>query len=264
MSVNGIFHKALPLALCCVMVPVSLLAVEQIGTVIASAPFILRGAKISVVGVPSWPLLRGDEVATEDTSVAFAFRDGSRITLQPHSSARIDREGAIPAFHLLSCTAEYDLKTVQSVALFRNDVVEEPTATGSAGGNVKMRPGPRFIDIANPTTKLLKGQYTVGCKPALGLVTASGAGLAGGTVVTAGAATAGAGIATAGAATAVTAGATVGAATATVATATAVGVSAASAGVTAAVGVGTSLAGANAGNVSAATSGTPAAISASN
>ena len=37
-------------------------------TVASETPFRLRGAVVPVAGVPSWPLLRGDEIATDRSS----------------------------------------------------------------------------------------------------------------------------------------------------------------------------------------------------
>lgn len=135
--------------------PGSLFAVEQIGTVISAAPFILRGARVSTVGVPSWPLLPGDEIVTADTPVGFAFKDGSRIVLQPFSSARVEREGLVPAFHLLTCAAVYELKGVSAVNLYRGAKPEKPA-------------------------KDFKGEYTVGCKSESARTSSAGVAAVGG------------------------------------------------------------------------------------
>ncbi len=99
-------------------------AAPQVGTVMASSPFELRGARVTTTGVPSWPVSAGDEVVTEDSPVSFQFPDGSQITLEPNSRARIEGTKKNPIFRLIDCTADYRLKRLNSVMLYRNDQVE--------------------------------------------------------------------------------------------------------------------------------------------
>jgi hypothetical protein len=196
-------------------------AAPQVGTVIASEPFELKGARVTAAGVPSWPVSAGDEIATENWPVLFQFPDGSQITLEPNSRARVEGTKRNPVFRLLDCTADYHLKRMSSVAIYRNEQIERISK--------------------------VDGKSTVGCHAAgTAAAGAAGAGAASAGAATAGAASAGAasaGAASVGAATAGVASAT--AATAGVASAATIGASAAAAaGVATSVGVAASNAGA--------------------
>ncbi|HWE50771.1 MAG TPA: hypothetical protein VG273_13325 [Bryobacteraceae bacterium] len=215
-------------------------AAPQVGTVIASEPFELKGARVTTTGVPSWPVSAGDEIATENSPVRFQFPDGSQITLEPNSRARVEGTKRSPVFRLLDCTADYQLKHLSSVMIFGNAQVQR---------------------ISN-----LNGKFTVGCRAtaakaaagAAGAGAASGAAGAGAGAAGAGAASASVGAASAGAASA-------GAATAGVASATAAA-SAATAGVASAATIGASAAAAagvatSVGVVTASTAGAPPPVS---
>jgi len=72
-------------------------------TVSSPEPFRLRGVVVPVAGVPSWPLLAGDEIATDRAPATIRFADGSSVVLQQNSAARIERSddrGSV--FRLLS------------------------------------------------------------------------------------------------------------------------------------------------------------------
>ena len=200
----------------------ALQAAQQVATVIASMPFELRGVRVTPAGVPSWPVSAGDEVATESWPVSFQFPDGSQITLEPNSRARIEGTKKSPVFRLIECTADYRLKRLGSVGLYRNGQAERISKT--------------------------EGQYTMGCRPAATTATA-GAATAATTAATAGVASAGVSAGAAGAASAAAASAS--AATAGIASVATVGATAA-----AAAGVATSV-----GVVSATNAGAPPPIS---
>src|ERR1035438_9878724 len=77
----------------------------QLATVTSTAPFQLRGATVTTdQGVPSWPVMPGDAIKAGSAPVIVSFLDGSTVTLQPGSSARVTASGETPSF-LLECGA---------------------------------------------------------------------------------------------------------------------------------------------------------------
>src|SRR5271156_6542030 len=94
----------------------------QVATVTSSAPFTLRGASITPgQGVPFWGVLQGDVVHAGSALTIVTFPDGSVITLDPGSEAKIDLAGTTPVFQLLICSAHYSLKSLTSVQLMERD-----------------------------------------------------------------------------------------------------------------------------------------------
>lgn len=107
-------------------------AQTQVATVTSAGPFQLRGASVTPgQGVPSWPVMPGDEIKAGSTPVTVTFADGSTITLAPGSSAKIDLTGQTPVFQLLSGSAQYSLKTTSAVKLMEiNKLVTPSGMTG--------------------------------------------------------------------------------------------------------------------------------------
>ena len=115
---------------------------EQVGTIAAPGPFTLKGAKVDPKGVPSWPVSSGDEIVTDAVAVTITFADGSRITLQPHSKARVEMSGGTPVFRLLDCGAYYELKSETAVKMYAKDTVAPATGpTGKFSMACSVKPG---------------------------------------------------------------------------------------------------------------------------
>jgi len=93
---------------------------QTIATASSSASFELRGSLVNVAGVPSWPLVSGDEVAAKNSPVAIAMPDGSRVTLSSGSRLRIDSRAGAPAIHLVSGSLQYSIVSGSMVKLFNN------------------------------------------------------------------------------------------------------------------------------------------------
>lgn len=81
-------------------------AATPVGVIRSSETFQLRGVPVSVAGVPSWPVVAGDDIATRGSQAFVSFRDGSRITLDQKSKAKIEEDGT---FRLLEGTMWYKL-----------------------------------------------------------------------------------------------------------------------------------------------------------
>jgi hypothetical protein len=165
--------KALLLiALAVTLASVALAQPASIATVTASGPFTLRGAAVNPEGVPSWPIMSGDEIAAQAVPVTVTFPDGSRIVLSPNSRARVQAgPDGRPTFQLLAGEALYDLRQLDAVRLLALDRSITPPAfrgTYSIGGAA--RQGGTFWTARN-TALVLAG--AAGAGVATGLVATS-------------------------------------------------------------------------------------------
>src|SRR5436190_20262028 len=73
---------------------VSAVVESPVASVSSPEPFLLDGVRMPVAGVPSWPLLGGDEVSTTNAPAVISFQDSSQVTLDKNSKARLKRNGA--------------------------------------------------------------------------------------------------------------------------------------------------------------------------
>jgi len=69
-------------------------AAKPVASVTSSSSFVLRGNVINTDGVPTWPIMAGDEIAANSGPVTVSFNDGSRMTLQQNSLARVESSKA--------------------------------------------------------------------------------------------------------------------------------------------------------------------------
>lgn len=122
-------------------------AAHPVGSIYSSEPFRLRGVTVPASGVPSWPLVAGDDIATGGSGAVVILRDGSRVTLASHSRVTLEtrdtrvrlrlRQGAM-TFRLKSgaAVAGLDLPALPdaygegSVWIFRNAAWYRPLAGG--------------------------------------------------------------------------------------------------------------------------------------
>jgi hypothetical protein len=83
---------------------VSAVAESPVASVSSPEPFMLDGVQMPVAGVPSWPLVGGDEVSTTNAPAVISFQDSSQVTLDKNSKARLKRNGAGVILFLLQGT----------------------------------------------------------------------------------------------------------------------------------------------------------------
>lgn len=124
----------------------------RLATATAAQSFTLRGVEVNPSGVPSWPVMPGDETTAGSGPVTFTFENGSRVAVAPGSRARVELAGGKPLFRLLSGEAAYDLKRPDSVVLAEpTKVVTVSSERGSYSvSNDKRRAGfwtPRNIAV---------------------------------------------------------------------------------------------------------------------
>ena len=73
-----------------------------VATVSSTGTFALRGATVKADGVPSWPMMAGDEISTTTAVAVIQFLDGSRVTLEGGSMARVDKTASGMSIRLSS------------------------------------------------------------------------------------------------------------------------------------------------------------------
>jgi hypothetical protein len=112
-------------------------AQDQIATVTSNAKFQLRGASVTPgQGVPSWPVVSGDTIQAGAATTIVTFSDGSVIVLEPNSVATVSITGNVPSVDLLSGSANYSLKSLNSIRIMAGNRPVTPTSlTGSLGSH---------------------------------------------------------------------------------------------------------------------------------
>jgi len=110
-----------------VLAAVTAWAQNQVATVTSSAPFTLRGAMLTPgEGVPTWPVLLGDDLKAGNALTIVTFPDGSVLTLSPGSEAKFDFVNGKPEFQLVTGTATYSLKSTFAVQLMAGNQTVTP------------------------------------------------------------------------------------------------------------------------------------------
>jgi hypothetical protein len=114
---------------------------QSVGNASSSAAFELHGSLVNVAGVPTWPLLAGDQVVARESSVSIAMRDGSRITLSPDSRLQIESSGKGLSVNLLTGSMRYTVSGSLEVLNNRVPVVGKSGVVG-LNAAVIVLPGP--------------------------------------------------------------------------------------------------------------------------
>jgi len=137
--------------LVCIVLTGSLaLAAAPVGAVSSSSAFDLRGSEVKVDGVPSWPVLAGDVIATKVAPATILFKDGSRVILESNSKARVESTGDGLSVRLLD--GDMDVLTAPGSTLrfwSRNTPVQAPAGVETAASTGKPAP-PRHALLLPP------------------------------------------------------------------------------------------------------------------
>lgn len=126
-------------------------AATPVGVIRSSETFRLRGVPVSVAGVPSWPVVAGDDIATSGSQAIVSFRDGSRVTLDQKSKAKIEDDGT---FRLLEGTMWYKLASGSTLRVASQSKLLQATpgvearATTLVGSSASASPAKSFKPAA--------------------------------------------------------------------------------------------------------------------
>jgi hypothetical protein len=109
-----------------------------VATISSSGTFELRGVEVKVDGVPSWPMLAGDDVRTTNAPALIQFRDGTRVTLAEKSQAKVEKSGEGLVLRLRTGSMEFNIASGSTLKVFNADMpvaaaagVTRTTTTGS-------------------------------------------------------------------------------------------------------------------------------------
>jgi ferric-dicitrate binding protein FerR (iron transport regulator) len=124
---------------------VAAFAASPVATVSSGADFTLHGAKIVTAGIPSWPVLAGDNILAGTAAARIRFQDGSVVTLSPASSAAVEQGDNGLLLRLLYGSMVFTVAPNSNLSLFSGqtalavtpDAETTVTAPGGAlpGGN---------------------------------------------------------------------------------------------------------------------------------
>lgn len=151
-------------------------AQDQIATVTSNAKFQLRGAAITPgQGVPTWPVLAGDNIKAGTAPTLVTFTDGSVLVLDAASVAAVEVANDTPVFRLLKGSARYSLKSLTSVELLATDQrVNVSSLTGSYSIGSQKQTGGFWTPVH--TAAVVGGAAAVGTVTALGVGAANSSG----------------------------------------------------------------------------------------
>lgn len=101
-------------------------AQTPLATLSSPEPFELQGVRVPVAGVPSWPLVRGDVIATTSSPAVVSFPDRSQATVEKGSRVQIQREGDHTTLRLLDGTLLFQWSPDSKVQLRAADRTVAP------------------------------------------------------------------------------------------------------------------------------------------
>jgi hypothetical protein len=127
----------------------SVFAGSPVGSVTSSDNFQLSGSEVSVAGVPSWPLLAGDEIQTRTGSAMVRLADGSRVVVGSNSRVAFERSaGSATRVKLLSGSLKYSSGKDSLLEIVANNVSSRTAAI--TDGTVWTNGSTGFIAAASP------------------------------------------------------------------------------------------------------------------
>lgn len=123
-------------------------AASPVATVTSGTPFQLRGAPVNPNGVPSWPVMAGDEIKTENGDATIRFFDGSQITLGARSQARVEQVDNSAVFRLLQGDVDVRPAAKSTLQVFNNSkLVTAPAGTVTHASTNPSKTGSRVSTL---------------------------------------------------------------------------------------------------------------------
>lgn len=96
-------------------------ASAPVANVSSAEPLNIDGHSMFMPGVPSFPVVVGDQIATSTGPAIMSFSDGSRLTLAPQSRVKIIGSNAKPTVVLTAGNLEYRLAAGSALTLTDTD-----------------------------------------------------------------------------------------------------------------------------------------------
>jgi len=108
-------------------------ASQPVATVSSESSFEIDGTMVRGLAVPSWPLMAGDTLVSNDAPLSISLRDGSRITLAANSHLRLEPSAQGLTASLTSGSMQFTLAPGSSLR-----VVKGGTLVGGRSGAVSV------------------------------------------------------------------------------------------------------------------------------
>jgi len=89
-----------------------------VATVASAGTFDLHGAAVRTEGVPFWPVMAGDEIATHASSALIRFQDGTSVALGENSRAKVETVDNILVFRLVGGTMQVTAAQTPAVRFY--------------------------------------------------------------------------------------------------------------------------------------------------
>jgi len=131
-------------------------AAVPVASVTTSTSFDLHGNRVNVGGVPSWPVMAGDDIATHAGNAIIQLRDGTRVELLGNSHAKVEAtddglllrllSGAMRILTLAPPAAGTQIYTRTALA---KPVVGDVVSVGAVA--VKTQTGPVVMQLGLPS-----------------------------------------------------------------------------------------------------------------
>lgn len=103
-----------------------------VATVTSSETFDLDGAAVRTEGIPFWPLMAGDKIATHASSALVRFQDGTSVTLGPNARATVETVANGLEFRMSSGTMQVNAAPTSAVKFFDRS---QPVTVRSGGNS---------------------------------------------------------------------------------------------------------------------------------
>jgi ferric-dicitrate binding protein FerR (iron transport regulator) len=113
-------------------------AASPVATISSAGTFELHGAAVKTEGIPSWPVMGGDDIRTGASPATVQFLDGSTVVLSEQSLARVEAFGNNLQFRLLSGVMQVNAAKDSAIKYSNNG---KPVAAKS-GAPVTVTTGP--------------------------------------------------------------------------------------------------------------------------
>jgi hypothetical protein len=121
-----------------------------VGTITSSGTFDLHGTAVRTEGIPFWPLMAGDEIATHAFSALVRFQDGSSVVLGENSRAKIETVNDVLTFRLTGGTMQVTAGPIPTVKIYKGaELVALGSGIHTVGGGDIRGASPR-LKIALP------------------------------------------------------------------------------------------------------------------
>jgi hypothetical protein len=122
--------QAIRLTIVIGILTIGVFAAETVGNITSAGTFSLRGVPVKTEGVPSWPMVVGDELTTSASAASIQFADGSRVTLAQKSKAAVTKKDGVVTLRLVSGAMEFKRASGSTLVLLNNNT-PVPGANGT-------------------------------------------------------------------------------------------------------------------------------------